>query len=379
MNRTFTIHDDQINIEEIMDEIRKYIRERGLTENQLLQGSRLRNNMEDYQQIDKLNHFIDLLHRTWNMTGDKEIKSHRVIIGKMIVLAKKIIRKVIRWYIQPVWDQQTEFNANNVHAINELAMALEELLEQHRELREQVRRLNIQAFAPNIQNQTKKKLDIDYFNFEMKYRGPRDEIKERQSIYLKYFLGQNNVLDLGCGRGEFTELLLENKISVQGVDINEQMVNYCQGQGLTVTQADIFEYLEQIPDQSLGGIFLGQVIEHLSTNQLVELVKLSYKKLKPDSYFIAETPNPECLAIFAQSFYLDFTHEKPVHPLSARFVLETNGFKDVEVVYSTPMPDDYHISPDLENSDLDSKTILALRNWNRVLFGNQDYAIIGRK
>ena len=60
-----------------------------------------------------------------------------------------------------------------------------------------------------------------YRAFEDKYRGSREVIKKRVEFYLNFitplkdYFAKNNqsnliTLDLGCGRGEFIELMLEN-------------------------------------------------------------------------------------------------------------------------------------------------------------------------
>ncbi|MFC4767579.1 class I SAM-dependent methyltransferase [Effusibacillus consociatus] len=274
----------------------------------------------------------------------------------------------------------TEEIRRHRQALNEMTITLEKLMAQNAKLSDENSRLQVTiAQIQNMLDRQNKKLEINYFDFQMKYRGARDEIKKRQSIYLDYFAGKTNVLDLGCGRGEFIELLIDNNVSATGVDLDQEMVTFCKEQGLPVVLADIFEYLEGVPDQSVGGVFLGQVIEHLSAARFVELVKLCHRKLTPGAYFIAETPNPECVLIFAHSFYIDLTHVKPIHSLAAQFVLESNDFKDVKVVYSSPLPDEYHLPKDIESSGLNSKTVAVLEKWNRVLFGCQDYAIIGRK
>jgi O-antigen chain-terminating methyltransferase len=225
-------------------------------------------------------------------------------------------------------------------------------------------------------------IDFDYLWFENKYRGSQEDIAQRQSIYLPYFKNHGNVLDIGCGRGEFLGLLLENEISAIGIDTNLDMIKLCEDLGLPVKKANALSYLNEQNDASLGGIFLGQVIEHISFDDLLVLVTLSYRKLKPGAYLIMETPNPQTLAIFNRSFYLDPTHVKPVHPLTVKFVAESTGFREIELNYSGKVEESQRIplivasNDSIVNLDEVNKSIERL---NETLYGYQDYAIIAKK
>jgi 2-polyprenyl-3-methyl-5-hydroxy-6-metoxy-1,4-benzoquinol methylase len=223
---------------------------------------------------------------------------------------------------------------------------------------------------------------FDYLHFENKFRGSVEEIKSRQRAYLPYFINKENVLDIGCGRGEFIELLIENNISVKGIDLNQEMVEYCQDRGLPVEYDDAIRYLSAIGNNELGGLFLGQVIEHMPFDQIILLVEMAFKKLKPGSYLIMETPNPMSLAIFYRTFYVDPTHVKPVHPLTIQYLVESVGFTKTELSYSSRVEPNWWV-PNLEPMD---NTISNLNEFNQginrvndLLFGNLDYAIIARK
>lgn len=226
-----------------------------------------------------------------------------------------------------------------------------------------------------------KETELDYFMFENRFRGTEKEIKNRNAVYLDYYKNSNNVLDIGCGRGEFLELLMENKIDAKGIDIYDDFVEYCKSKGLNVEKYDAVEYLFNLQDNSLGGIFLGQVIEHLEKNYLLKLIELSYKKLKPGSFFIAETPNPTMLTTFTNSFYLDLSHIKPIHPETMKFLLQYYGFKDVKIEYNENSKINYQLP--LLNADEHIQNIKEFNDGlnliSSILFGYQDYAVIGRK
>ena len=221
---------------------------------------------------------------------------------------------------------------------------------------------------------------MDYFLFENKFRGTLREIRENQIQYLKYYLGKQNILDIGAGRGEFLELLNENNISNNGIDVYQDFVDYCKEKGLHVENADALSYLQTLEDNVLGGIFMSQVAEHLDNNYLFDLIEESYKKLENGAYFIAETPNPRVLSTFTNSFYLDPTHVKPVHPETFKFIMEYVGFKHVDILYTKNSKIPYKL-PLLNGNNIENLQDFndGINLLNELLFGSQDYAIIARK
>ena len=218
---------------------------------------------------------------------------------------------------------------------------------------------------------------IDYFDFENRFRGSRQDIMERQKIYLPYFENCKNVVDAGCGRGEFLELLLNHQIPAVGVDLYEPYVEYVKMQGLPCVCEDVNAYLKKT--KQIDGIFLGQVVEHLSVSQIIELLENAYNTLESGKYLIMETPNPMTLAIYSHAFYMDPSHEKPVHPYTLKYLTEKAGFSSVEILFTEASRMPFEIpSLNIEGCDLEefNKAIKALNN---DLYGSQDYAIIAKK
>ncbi|MDT3428095.1 O-antigen chain-terminating methyltransferase [Paenibacillus forsythiae] len=234
----------------------------------------------------------------------------------------------------------------------------------------------------NVADTSSQDSQFDYLLFENRFRGSNEDIRNRQLKYLPYFENKENVIDIGCGRGEFLELLLNNNISAKGIDLTDEMVEYCQDLGLPVDKQDALIYLEQQNDNSIGGIFLGQVIEHMPFDNIIRLVEISWQKLKPGCYLIMETPNPQTLAIFNRSFYMDPTHVKPVHPLTVQFLTESVGFRESNLIYSGRVERENAL-PHIQAA---GDVILNIEEFNHsidrlndLLFGDQDYALIARK
>ena len=209
---------------------------------------------------------------------------------------------------------------------------------------------------------------IDWMRFAEVFRGPEDRIREHQRKHAARFVGAaQEVLDIGCGRGEFLEAARELGVAARGVDSSEECVALCASKGLAAERADLFEFLAALPDRSLGGAFCSQVIEHLPPNRVPVLVALLAAKLHPGGLAIIETPNPECLAIFATHFYIDPTHTRPVPAPLLRFYLEEAGFGGIEVERLEPA---VHSMPALQE---------LRAPMREAFFGGLDYAILARR
>lgn len=222
-------------------------------------------------------------------------------------------------------------------------------------------------------------LNIDYFEFEDAFRGSRTQIKEAQKMYLRHFTECKHVLDLGSGRGEFLDLLHENRIPVVGVDTYAPFVDFCRMHGHTVVCEDAIEYLRHQKDASVDGIFAAQLVEHLSTQNLLDLCKESYRVLESGKTMVIETPNPLSLSIYMNSFYLDPTHTKPVHPKTLEYFLKNAGFRNVEVVFTNQSKVNYRFP--LLNAPAENLAEFndGVNFMSDIIFGSQDYAIIAVK
>ncbi|MGB7296640.1 MAG: class I SAM-dependent methyltransferase [Candidatus Aminicenantales bacterium] len=220
--------------------------------------------------------------------------------------------------------------------------------------------------------------DWRYAGFENRFRGRPEEVQKQLRRYLSYFSKGGPVLDLGCGRGEFLELLRETGIEAAGVDLNGQMVDICLDKGLFCRKGDILETLAARPDGSLEGIFSSQVIEHLPPAYLKRLIELSFHKLGGGGTIVLETVNPLSVFALVQVYFLDPSHRSPIHPQALKFLLETAGFEDAEITYSSPLESE-RLQP-LPGAD--ERASILNRNidsLNELLFAPVNYAAIARK
>ena len=232
-----------------------------------------------------------------------------------------------------------------------------------------------------------------YVGFENRFRGSTDEIRARAAAWLPYFEDAADVLDAGCGRGEFLALLRERGIAATGVDVNREMVELCRGRGLDVVQGDLLAHLAALDDGALGGLFAAQVVEHLDPARLLAFIDAAFLKLRPGAPLVLETINVASWSAFFQSYVRDVTHVRPLHPETLDYLVRAAGFRKVRVVYRSPCPEEdrlRRVEEPAAGSLGGNETAASLarmatvlnRNTetlNRLLFADQDYAVVAER
>jgi O-antigen chain-terminating methyltransferase len=210
-----------------------------------------------------------------------------------------------------------------------------------------------------------------YRAYEDRFRGSRDLIKSRLQVYFRFVDPLRVVypdawaLDLGCGRGEWVELLSERGFRAVGVDVDEGMLAVCRECGLDARKADALDYLKSLPDEYAHVISAFHVVEHLAFDKTCSLIEESVRTLRPGGVLILETPNPENLLVAGLHFYADPTHRRPLPPLLLSFLAEYGGFERIKILRLQ------------EAVDLGAKRRLSLLD---VLGGvSPDYAVVARK
>ena len=258
-------------------------------------------------------------------------------------------------------------------------------------------------------------LDPLYISFEDRFRGTRREIQEGVRMYLPFVReacqevvppvtsedlrpappvtveaarqamdepkpvpgpAPGPILDIGCGRGEWLELLRDEGFRARGVDVNGSMIEECrrhslEGVPLDAVQADALEYLARLPDNSLAAVTGFHIVEHLPFEKLVRLLDEVTRVLRPGGVAIFETPNPDNLLVGSRNFYFDPTHRNPIPSPTLRFLVESRGLSRVEVLPLHPC-DPVNLVPNQDGNILTQK-------FNEFFYGPQDYAVIGRK
>lgn len=315
--------------------------------------------------------------------GDVAFHSHRARVGRVIVQAKLLLRKLLT----PILDRQGAFNRGAIDALgalddaarargvivsDRLAEISSRLAAIEAALRPGAASRDGSAPAPGADAAP----GLDRRAFEERFRGSREEIRARQARYLEHLLPEPGgpVVDLGCGRGEFLELLRERGIEAWGVELDENLATDAIVAGLDVRCGDALERLAAEPDRSLGAVVAFQVVEHLALADLLRLLALAVCKLRPGGCLVLETVNVESLVAWTRGWSIDPTHRQPVHPLTLRFLAEQAGFRDCRLVFSGEVA----AEETLEVGEGDDREARNARRLNALLFGPNDYALVAR-
>ncbi|MEQ9552825.1 MAG: class I SAM-dependent methyltransferase [Coleofasciculus sp. G3-WIS-01] len=223
-------------------------------------------------------------------------------------------------------------------------------------------------------NEEKELFDAFYVAFEDQFRGSREEILARLKVYLPRMadakIGSQDapILDIGCGRGEWLELLRDAGYVARGLDSNRVMLEQCKTRELDVIEGDALTYLKSQPDASLGAVTGFHLIEHLPFPVLMNVIEESVRVLKPGGLVLFETPNPQNVLVGTQNFYIDPSHLKPLPSALVKFMLKYCGLEKVDII---------NLHPGDESLKLTGSPVAE--RFNQYFYGEQDYAVLGYK
>jgi len=338
-------------------------------------------------------------------------------------VARKLVRRLTSWYVEPRWTTEQELDARTIDFAAEAYNTLHRMERELEGLRRQDVRTKLELVASNenlrkavadiermsavvaeqgrvldgtaVQDQvqvlgkevesllsrlgaeTTQGADLDYLEFERRFRGASADIVEGQRRYVSLFpdpVLPGQIVDIGCGSGEMLELLTEVGQECIGVDTDAGMVEVCTAKGLAAVQDDGLHFLARAQPDSLKGVFCAQVVEHLLTTELEALVRLAHRALRPDGALVMETINPRSSFALGNHYYADTSHVRPVHPETLRFICEQLGFRNVQMEERSPHPalamaDDLPATPEGD----------AVRALLQSVFGYQDYVVVATK
>ena len=276
------------------------------------------------------------------------------------------INESIQEQIRDILRQIRDHKINLIDQERRLSLLLEEA---RRRLPESFSREQIEKMVEEEDHM----LNAVYAGFEDKFRGTRKDIKGRQEIYLPFLraagagTAERPVIDVGCGRGEWLELLKENEFVASGVDSNQVMQRARKDLGLQAEIGDAVELLRKQKKDTLGAVTGFHIVEHLPTRKMIALFDEAMRVLKPGGIVIFETPNPENILVGSCTFYTDPTHRNPIPPDTLLYLIENRGFVEPEIVRSSPL--DY---ASYSGGD-------ALKHIFHRFNMEQDYAVIARK
>jgi 2-polyprenyl-3-methyl-5-hydroxy-6-metoxy-1,4-benzoquinol methylase len=218
---------------------------------------------------------------------------------------------------------------------------------------------------------------VDAFNAA--FRGGTEDITDRYRDLATHFVGCAPVLDIGFGRGEFLELLRALDVEARGIEADVRLVESARARGFQVDVGRAVEYLAGLDDASLGGLVMIQVIEHLSPQHVIDVVRLASEKVRRGGRVVVETVNPTSLYTYAHAFWMDPDHVRPVHPNYLRFLFAEAGFATVEQVDRSPVPADESLELMPGDDEVSKRLNANFERINSLLFGPQDYAVVATR
>jgi len=293
-----------------------------------------------------------------------DVRSRRGPLGGPITFARKVAIWLIRWYVQAFVSRQEHMNALIVRKLADLDTQLPQGIGD---------RLAALERAERARTVHETASHMDYGLFAERFGGLESQVRAQAERHVRYFEGCSRVLDLGSGRGTFLRLARERGIGAYGVDLARSLVDRSVAEGLEAYTIDAEQHLRSLPADSLDGIFAVHIAEHVEPGHLLELLHECKRVLRSGRSLVMATPNPHTLTVGAHLFWLDPTHRKPLPPDAFQFYLQISGFEPVTLDFYNPseqrLSDDGLTGAALENARL----------LNDTLFGDRDYAVIGRK
>jgi O-antigen chain-terminating methyltransferase len=294
--------------------------------------------------------------------------------------ASKRLEEIVQTFTQEQLDGRKRLE-ESVHELAEKQAHRRELTEIEMKLHRSLiaRRLgsaptNDRAASPPA-NGHDEQLDAFYVEFENRFRGSREEVTRRLRIWLPVMekallAGEIGIIDLGCGRGEWLELVRERGHTGIGIDMNPCMIELCVALGLDARQDDALAFLRSVPDATQSLITGFHIIEHLPFPIRRQILGEVFRVLRPGGAALFETPNPSNVLVGSHTFYTDYTHLQPLPPAATQFLFESLGFAKVEIKEVNPITDTARVPGTGE----------TLRDrFNQYFYGPQDYAVIAWK
>jgi O-antigen chain-terminating methyltransferase len=349
----------------------------------------------------------------WSADRPFPIRSHRGLLGRLIVAGKRLLRPLVRGATADLWDRQRAWNLVLLEHVSEMRPRISGLEARATPLEHKTAHLEafleeglqeLMRYDDALYSRVDQKLDRyrreadqlaallgsaleraataagasttgraapggtgagadtailaaavadrRYLELERRHRGTTAEIRERLEVYLPLLQGRRDVLDLGCGRGEALALLREHGVGAIGVDESPEMVRRCREQGLDAAVGDALGFLAERANESLDAIVSFHVVEHLPAATLDHLVHAAWRALRPGGLLVLETPNPLSIVVAASRFWRDPTHLRPLHPDALRLSCEQAGFDSVEIRWLHPFPASERL-PEIDLAELD--------------------------
>ena len=340
--------------------------------------------------------------------------------GAVLIPVKFVLRKLMRWYVEPVAADQRAFNASALRLVDAVSGRIDSTASQAAEstaaLTRDIERLQAEATAQSSRLSSMDELDerlvrlerrpagtaprapapaaapaaspdaapFDYFAFESRMRGPRTVILERQREYVDEFRDAAPVLDVGCGRGEFLTLLGEAGIEARGIDLDSDMVAFCRPKASTSRRETRSPTWTAWRRARSAGIFAAQFVEHLQPGPLTAFLGLAAVAAAARAACSSSRRSTRSRLFALRNYFADLTHAQPLIPETLSLLVKQAGFGEVEIRFKSELAEQQLLEPvelPSEPQFDDARRALEANRarLNEVVFGPQDYALVARR
>ena len=328
--------------------------------------------------LSKLDHF---------RFSDSPPQNIREELSELLSLQIQYFQQITPWIDAKIQELRSEEHHNVTYHVGDLITKLNELQMQMASLERQLRigtqPLREEAVTATPQYSAQSEKDFRYSTFEQIFRQPSAALKESLRRYIAIFTsGPEPVVDLGCGRGEFLELMRQAGKEAYGVDFNSHEVQRLNETGLKAVASDFQQHLQQLESESIGGVFSAQVVEHMHPDAVYDVLSELHRVMKPGAPLVMETLNPLSVFSYHHLFFKDPTHVFAVHPDTLMFMMRYTGFRDAELHLITPVPEQQKL-PEPKKEDFEPPAYEYLKlittRLNQFLYDSLEYYVIARK
>ncbi len=291
-------------------------------------------------------------------------RSRKPFVGPVITAGRRVVMGLVRWWLAAQSERQERIDRLTFRALIDLRDRPSPGFD------ERLRKLEIEwsRYRRDVVA-----ADLHSTYFQARFGGDEPVIRAQSERFLDLFRGRTRVLDLGSGRGIFLQLMKDNGVGAYGVDLDGRMIETARGRGLEVIEGDAVEHMAGLADASIDGLYARHLAEHILPGELVRILRECRRVLAPGSPIVFVTPNPRTLTVGAHTFWMDPGHMRPIPPELFRFYLEVEGFEGVELVTFAPTEGTI-LREDVGDDAMRSN----LKLLNETIFGDRDYAVIGR-
>ncbi len=289
--------------------------------------------------------------------------SRKRVVGPFVTLVRRTLIGILRWWIEALLDRQERINRLLAAAYDVEGRLAPRFGERLTRLEREWQRWREHEVAANLHS----------VYFQARFGGDEPVVRRQSEAFVDLYKGKKRVLDLGCGRGTFLELLRDREIDGYGIDLDPLMVAHCRERGFEVFEADALAHLESLPAGAIDGVYARHIAEHVLPGDLVAMLRALHRVLTPGAPVVFVTPNVSSLSVGAHTFWMDPSHLRPIPPDLFKFYLEVEGFKRVEI--RTFEPNETRLREDLSDPGARENAKLL----NQTLFGDRDYAVVGQQ